>query len=112
MNSEEFHAKVKNFAKLNPQMLFIIETVPKEDHARQERARAAWLAYLTAKGLRNAAGTWKAIWAGGGKAVTTPSEDPCMFDLSYNPSGNASRTGYGGRWQERTPSPPKAYRED
>ena len=112
MNSEEFHTKMKGFVKIHPQMMFIIESVPKEDHARQEKARAAWVEYLTANNLRNTVSTWKFIWAGGGKAVTVPAEDPCIFDLKYHPQQDAPRKPYGARWRPRDPSEPNGYEKD
>jgi hypothetical protein len=112
MNSEEFYTKVKGFAKLNPQMMFIIESVPKEDQARQEKARAAWLDYLAANNLKGTVSTWKFIWAGGGKAITVPAEDPRIFDLKYHPEQDAPRRAYGARWQARDPSGPNTYGRD
>ena len=112
MTSEEFYTKLKGFAKINPQTMFIIESVPKEDHDRQIRARAMWLSYLDANGLKLTAKTWKAIWAGGGKAVTVPTEDPRNFDLKYHPPGDATRRASGDRWQAKPPPQPRQYRED
>ena len=97
MTSDEFYAKCKGFMKLNPNMTFVIETRPQSDLARQEKARSAWLDYLDRNGLRRTASTWRMIWAGGGKAVTVPTEDPTVFDLSYAPpSQNSYRTAKEG----------------
>jgi hypothetical protein len=104
MTSDEFYAKAKGFLKLNPAMTFVIETRPQTDVARHERARAQWLDYCDREGLRSTAATWRFIWAGGGKAVTVPTEDPGVFDLSYVPSEqNAYRKakeGSGRPWRD------------
>jgi hypothetical protein len=104
MTSDEFYAKCKGFMKLNPGLTFVIETRPQSDLARQETARAAWLDYLDRNGLRKTAASWRMIWAGGGKAVTVPTENPGVFDLSYVPSEqNAYRKakeGSGRPWRD------------
>lgn len=112
MTSEEFHTKMKGFAKLNPQMMFVIESNPKEDQARQEKARASWIRYLNDNDLKNTLGTWKFVWNGGGKAITVPSEDPRNFDLKYHPASDAPRRAYGARGQARDISEPNTYRSE
>jgi len=112
MDSAKFYDKAKSYMKLAPDATYIIWSNPTEDLDRQMKARALWLDYLEAQGLRQTASTFKAIWNGIGKAVTVPSEDPRTFDLSYHPVYDGPATSYRGRWQARTPPPPKAYRED
>ena len=90
MTSEEFYIKAKGFMKLNPGLTFMIESRPQSDFDRHDRARAAWISYLEGLGLRSTASTWRFIWAGGGKAVTVPTEDPGLFDLSYVPPAQNS----------------------
>ena len=112
MTSDEFYTKVKGYLKLNPGMTYIIWSNPTEDHDRQTRAKAMWLDYLEAKGLKHTASTWKMIWGGGGKAVTVPTEDPTIYDLTYHPVKDAPRRAYGGRGQARDISEPSTYRTE
>jgi hypothetical protein len=112
MDSKKFYDKAKSYMKLAPDATYIVWSNPTEDTERQTKARAMWLDYLDAQGLQQTASTFKAIWGGNGKAITVPSEDPRVFDLSYHPAHDAPRTSYGARWQAKTPPQPKAYRED
>jgi hypothetical protein len=112
MDSRKFYEKAKGYMKMNPDATFVILSNPTEDHDRQTKARAVWLDYLEGQDLVATAKTFKSIWAGNGKAVTVPSEDPCIFDLSYHPNGDAPRRGYGGRWQANSTPQPRQYRED
>ena len=110
MTSDEFYTKVKGYVKLNPSMTYVIYTNPTEDHDRQTKAKAMWLDYLEAKGLKNTASTWKFIWSGGGKAVTVPTEDPMIYDLTYHPEDRPRRSAYGARGQARDISEAHTYR--
>jgi hypothetical protein len=110
MTSEELFEKMKGFMKLNSSMAYIIWSNPTEDHDRQTRARAVWLSYLEVQGLTRTVKTFKSIWAGGGKAVTVPTEDPLNFDLTYNPPQKPHRNAYGARGQARDVSEPSTYR--
>ena len=110
MNSMEFFDKAKGFLKLNPSMTYIIWSNPTEDTERQTKARAMWLDYLEEQGLVSVAKTFKSIWAGGGKAVTVPSEDPRNFDLKYHPEERPFRSAYGARGQARDISEAHTYR--
>ena len=112
MDSKKFYDKAKSYMKLAPDATYIIWSNPTEDQERQTKARAMWLDYLDAQGLRQTAKTFKSIWGGSGKAVTVPSEDPRVFDLSYHPTQDAPQSSYGSRWQARTPPQPRQYRED
>lgn len=112
MTSDEFYTKVKGYMKVNPTMTYVIWTNPPEDADRQAKAKVAWLDYLRAKGLNRTASTWRMIWNGGGKAITAPTEDPCIYDLTYHPDCDAPRTSYGAHRQARDPSQPRQYRED
>jgi hypothetical protein len=108
MTSDEFHASVLKFFRQNQSLAYVIYSNPTADVDRQIAARAQWLDYLESKNLTGTAKTFKAIWNGGGKAITVPTEDPTIFDLSYN----GSRTAYGARRQEKSTVTPRAYRED
>ena len=112
MTGDEFYANVKSYTKMNPSVMFIIWSNPSENHERQTKARAIWLDYLESQGLHTTAKVWKAIWNGIGKAVTVPSEDPRIFDLSYHPNTDAPISSYGARWKARAPAHPRQYRED
>jgi len=112
MDSKKFYDKAKSYMKMNPDATFIIWSNPTEDQDRQTKARAMWLDYLDAQGLRLTAKTFKSIWGGSGKAVTAPTEDPCIFDLSYHPGSDAPRTSHGAHRQSKYASPPRQYRED
>lgn len=112
MDSAKFYDKAKSYMKLAPDATYIIWSNPTEDHERQKKARAMWLDYLDSQGLKQTARTWKAIWAGAGKTVTVPSEDPCVFDLRYMPAEKAPRTSYGARWQARDPSEPSQSQKE
>ena len=112
MKHEELHEKMKSYLKTNPQLAFVIMTSPNEDHARHNKAKVAWLAYLDANGLKKTASTWRMIWNGGGKAVTVPTEDPCIFDMKYNPDYNAPRRPYGARGRARDISEAATYRPE
>ena len=112
MDSKKFYDKAKSYMKLAPDATFIIWSNATEDLDRQIKARAMWLDYLEAQRLRQTAKVCKSIWAGNGKAVTVPSEDPRTFDLSYHPAHDASRKAYEARWQPRDTSEPHTYRKD
>ena len=112
MDSKKFYDKAKSYMKLAPDATFIIWSNPTEDLDRQMKARAMWLDYLDAQGLRSTSRMFKSVWGGNGKALTVPSEDPRTFDLSYHPEEKASRTSYGARWQARDPSEPSTYRKE
>ena len=112
MNANEFFDKAKGFLKLNPSLTYVIWSNPTEDHDRQTKARALWLQYLEEQKLVSVVKTFKAIWAGGGKAVTVPTEDPRIFDLKYHPEERPFRTAYGARGQARDISEPSTYRPE
>jgi hypothetical protein len=112
MDSKKFYDKAKSYMKLAPDATFTIWSNPTEDLDRQMKARAMWLDYLDAQGLRQTGKVFKSVWGGIGKAITVPSEDPRTFDLSYHPAHDAPRTSYRAHRQARDPSQPRQYRED
>jgi hypothetical protein len=112
MTSDKFYTSAKGYLKVNPSMAYVIWSNPTEDQDRQMKARAMWLEYLEQNGLHKTAKTWKSIWAGAGKAVTVPAEDPGVFDLRYMRAEKAPRTSYGARWQARDPSEPSQSQKD
>lgn len=112
MTSDELYTSAKGYLKVNLSMAYVIFSTPSEDHHRQTKARAMWLDYLEAKGLDKTAKTWKSIWAGAGKAVTVPAEDPRVFDLRYHPAQDAPRRPYEARGQARDISEPSTYRTE
>lgn len=79
-----FHQRIKDYARANSGMAFVIHAKPDpQDRAREDAARKAWFAYLAANDLTGTLSTWRFILNGGGKAITVPCEKPEWFDPSY-----------------------------
>lgn len=88
MNSDDFWKKARSFAKVNPDLCFVINTNPdRENKVREENAYTQWVEYLQSMGLKTTAATFKRIHESGmGKALTVPTEYPGQFDSVYTDS--------------------------
>lgn len=82
--AENFHQRVKDYAKANAGMMFVIHAKPEpQDRVREDASRKAWFAYLSVNGLTGTLSTWQFILNGSGKAITVPCEKPEWFDPYY-----------------------------